>query len=60
LPEVRILVGRWGPPSLADDSTQLLRDAGATLVATTLLETRAYLGRLVVPASEQKNDHSEP
>ena len=47
LPEVRILVGRWGPPALADDSTQLLRDAGATLVASTLAETRAYLGGLV-------------
>jgi hypothetical protein len=47
LPEVRILVGRWGPPALADDSTHLLRDAGATLVASTLAETRAYLGELV-------------
>ena len=47
LPELRIMVGRWGPPALADDSTQLLRDAGATLVASTLAETRAYLGGLV-------------
>ena len=47
LPEVRILVGRWGPAALADDSTHLLRDAGATLVASTLAETRAYLGGLV-------------
>jgi predicted PurR-regulated permease PerM len=47
LPEVRILVGRWSPRALADDSTQLLRDAGATLVATTLAETRTYLGGLV-------------
>ena len=47
LPEVRILVGRWGPRALADDSTQPLRDAGATLVATTLAETRTYLGGLV-------------
>jgi predicted PurR-regulated permease PerM len=47
LPEVRILVGRWGPPALADDSTHLLRDAGATLVASTLAETRAYLSGLV-------------
>jgi hypothetical protein len=47
LPDVRILVGRWGPPALADDSTHLLRDAGATLVASTLAETRAYLGGLV-------------
>jgi predicted PurR-regulated permease PerM len=47
LPNLRILVGRWGPPALTDDSTQLLRDAGATLVASTLAETRTYLGELV-------------
>jgi predicted PurR-regulated permease PerM len=46
LPEVRILVGRWGPPALADESTHVLRDAGAVLVAATLAETRAYLGGL--------------
>jgi hypothetical protein len=46
LPDLRILVGRWGPPALADDSTQALRDAGAVLVASTLAETRAYLGGL--------------
>ena len=47
LPEVRILVGRWAPAALADESTQMLRDAGATLVASTLAETRTYLGGLV-------------
>jgi predicted PurR-regulated permease PerM len=47
LPDVRILVGRWGPPALADDSTQVLREAGASLVASTLVETRTYLGGLV-------------
>jgi predicted PurR-regulated permease PerM len=46
-PDLRILVGRWGPPALADESTQGLRDTGATLVASTLLETRAYLAGLV-------------
>jgi predicted PurR-regulated permease PerM len=46
-PELRILVGRWGPPALADESTQLLRESGANLVASTLLETRAYLAGLV-------------
>lgn len=46
-PDVRILVGRWGPPELADESTQVLRDTGATLVASTLLEARTYLGGLV-------------
>jgi predicted PurR-regulated permease PerM len=56
LPELRILVGRWAPPALADESTQALRDAGATLVASTLAETRTYLGGLVeiprMPAPE--------
>ena len=47
LPNLRILVGRWGPQALTDDSTQLLRDAGATLVASTLAETRTYLAGLV-------------
>ena len=46
LPDVRILVGRWGPAALADESTQPLRDAGASLVASTLAETRTYLGGL--------------
>jgi predicted PurR-regulated permease PerM len=47
LPNLRILVGRWAPQALADDSTRLLREAGATLVASTLTETRNYLGGLV-------------
>jgi predicted PurR-regulated permease PerM len=47
VPNVRILVGRWGPQAMADDSTLLLRDAGATLVASTLAETRTYLGGLI-------------
>lgn len=46
MPDLRIVVGRWAPPELADESTQLLRDAGATLVASTLLETRDYLAGL--------------
>ncbi|HYB94726.1 MAG TPA: AI-2E family transporter [Vicinamibacterales bacterium] len=47
MPDLRIVVGRWSPPALADDNTQALKDAGATLVATTLAETREYLGGLV-------------
>lgn len=43
LPDLTIIVGRWGPPALADENSQLLRDAGADLVATTLEQTRAYL-----------------
>ena len=47
LPEVRILVGRWGPPALADETGTFLRDAGANLVASTLMDTRTYLAELV-------------
>ncbi len=46
LPDLRILVGRWSPEALADESTQALKDADATLVATTLAETREYLSGL--------------
>jgi hypothetical protein len=46
-PELRILVGRWGPSALADENPHVLREAGATLVASTLAETRTYLGTLV-------------
>jgi hypothetical protein len=55
-PELRILVGRWGPPMLADESTQALRDAGASHVASSLAQTRDYLcsleeiPRIPVPA----------
>jgi hypothetical protein len=47
LTDVRILVGRWCPPALADESTQGLRDAGASFVSSTLAETRVYLGGLL-------------
>ena len=49
LPDAQIIVGRWAPPALADEGTQMLREAGATLVASTLIETRSYLGELTMP-----------
>jgi predicted PurR-regulated permease PerM len=56
LPDVRIVVGRWAPAALADESTQALKDAGATLVASTLVETQTYFAGLVeiprIPAPE--------
>jgi predicted PurR-regulated permease PerM len=62
LPELRILVGRWGPSALGDESAQVLRDAGANLVASTLLETRTYLAGLVeiprIPVSETSVVHA--
>jgi hypothetical protein len=46
-PELRIVVGRWAPPALADDEgAQALRNAGATLVTSTLAEMRTWLGGL--------------
>ena len=54
IPGVRILVGRWAPPSLADDNTQLLHEAGADLVASTFAETRTYLNALTVKPVESR------
>jgi len=45
-PDLRILVGRWAPPALAEESTQALRDAGANHVASTLAQSRDYLAGL--------------
>lgn len=42
-PDLKILVGRWAPASLADDHPQVLLEAGATHVGSTLLETRDHL-----------------
>lgn len=47
LPDVRIAVGRWAPATLADESTDALREAGANHVASQLAETRAYLDGLL-------------
>jgi len=47
LPELRIVVGRWGPPALVDESSQLLLDAGANHVDSLLIETRNYLAGLL-------------
>jgi predicted PurR-regulated permease PerM len=46
LPELRIVVGRWAPAELLDDSSQALLDAGASHVGPSLLETRKYLAEL--------------
>jgi predicted PurR-regulated permease PerM len=48
LPDVPILVGRWAPPSLADESHAALTEAGASHVASTLLETRERLRELAM------------
>jgi len=43
LPEVKVIVGRWSPTTLGDESDEALRSAGATVVTSTLLETRRTL-----------------
>jgi predicted PurR-regulated permease PerM len=58
LPDVRILVARWAHPTMADDTLQPLTDAGASHVASTLLDTRKHLAEMAgvgtapVPAGE--------
>jgi hypothetical protein len=47
LPDLRIVVGRWAPSGLIDESMHLLSEAGATFVASTLAETRTYLSSLI-------------
>lgn len=64
LPDVRIVVGRWAPPALADERAQDLLDAGADHVGTTLVSTRAELCELtrLVPAGRAtvKSTASKP
>jgi predicted PurR-regulated permease PerM len=46
-PDARILVGRWGPEALADESGQSLKTAGANHIGKTLVETRDELAGLI-------------
>jgi predicted PurR-regulated permease PerM len=47
LPDLRIVAGRWAPPTLADEGADGLLQDGATHVASTLLETRDFLASLL-------------
>jgi predicted PurR-regulated permease PerM len=58
-PELPILVGRWAPHELADESDGLLASDGATHVAATLIETRDYLETLA-PVLVAKADRAAP
>jgi predicted PurR-regulated permease PerM len=64
LPELRIAVGRWGPPALADESLQPLLDAGANHVGAGLVESRNYLSGLLeiprIPVSDTVDVHAGP
>jgi predicted PurR-regulated permease PerM len=47
VPDLRIVVGRWAPPALADEMSAELKADGATHVSGTLLDTRGYLAGLL-------------
>ena len=51
-PELQIAVGRWGPPSLADESSLALLDSGADHVASLLVDSRSYLCGLLAGCGE--------
>jgi predicted PurR-regulated permease PerM len=46
-PQLRIVIGRWAPPGLADDDRATLIEAGATHVDTTLRSSRDNLREAV-------------
>ena len=58
VPDLRIVVGRWAPPALADEMSAELKADGATHVSGTLLDTRGYLAGLLDMPSVQLPDPS--
>lgn len=58
LPDIKILVGRWAPPELVDEDRSMLVEAGATHVASTLLETRDQLRALAAHERQRSNSAS--
>ena len=61
LPEVRIVVGRWSPATLADETNEVLLQAGANYVDSTLAATREHLADFVdVPAAVHAEVSHEP
>jgi hypothetical protein len=46
VPDVHIVVGRWAPADIADDSTSALTEVGAAHVSASVLETRDQLRQL--------------
>jgi predicted PurR-regulated permease PerM len=53
-PEVKIVVGRWGLTGGVEANREQLQDAGADLIATTLLETRSQLNSLLPILTQQQ------
>jgi predicted PurR-regulated permease PerM len=56
--ELPILVGRWAPADLADESNESLLAVGATSVASTLVATRAELLKLTAPQAAEKRPNA--
>jgi hypothetical protein len=57
LSAAKIIVGRWGQKGSVEQAQEQLREAGADLVATTLLETEAQLnGWLPVLVHEETKE----
>ena len=56
LPDLKILVGRWGPPGIGGEGADTLRTAGAAAVATALTETRDQLYQLAPPLARLDAD----
>ena len=57
LPDVKIVVGRWAPPAFADEDTRPLMEAGATDVASTMLETGNQLRQLAQLDAPAQSDN---
>ncbi len=55
-PEVKIVVGRWGLTDGVETNREQLQDAGADLIATTLLETRSQLRSLLPILTQQQGN----
>ena len=61
VPDLRIVVGRWAPPALADEMSAELKADGATHVSGTLLDTRGYLaGLLDLPRAQLPDPGTHP
>jgi predicted PurR-regulated permease PerM len=59
-PQVKIVVGRWGLKGNVEQNRDQLREVGADLVATTLLETRDQLNAWHPVLTEEQAEVLEP
>jgi hypothetical protein len=59
VPEVRIVVGRWGLKTGIEKNRERLRDAGADEVDTLLLETRDHLHAWLPVFSQEQRSHAK-